>query len=178
MTKSKRNTLISLGLVLLFSIPLLVDSTALQTLRLKTFDALVPDQTPSDYFSILNITEEDVANEGGYPLPRKRLAQIHNELLSRGAMGVGWVIAFPQPDRFGGDEVFAESLGQGASVIASFENDNGKYPLTTGTVILGEDRGGFKAVEFKVVESDPGEFCTVAPNTMIFDEGEPIKRED
>ena len=39
-------------------------------------------------------------------------------------------------------------------------------------------RGGFKAVEFKVVETDPGEFCIVAPNTMLFDEGEPIKRED
>jgi len=39
-------------------------------------------------------------------------------------------------------------------------------------------RGGFKAVEFKIVETDPGEFCIVAPNTMIFDEGEPIKRED
>ena len=24
-------------------------------------------------------------------------------------------------------------------------------------------RGGFKAVEFKVVETDPGEFCIVAP---------------
>lgn len=39
-------------------------------------------------------------------------------------------------------------------------------------------RGGFKAVEFKVVETDPGEFCIVAPNTMIFDEGDAIKRED
>jgi len=39
-------------------------------------------------------------------------------------------------------------------------------------------RGNFKAVEFKVVETDPGEFCIVAPNTMIFDEGDPIKRED
>ena len=39
-------------------------------------------------------------------------------------------------------------------------------------------RGGFKAVEFKVVETDPGEYCIIAPNTMIFDEGEPIKREE
>lgn len=39
-------------------------------------------------------------------------------------------------------------------------------------------RGGFKAVEFKVVEVDPGEFCIVSPNTILFDEGEPIKRED
>ena len=39
-------------------------------------------------------------------------------------------------------------------------------------------RGGFKAVEFKVVEVDPGEYCIVSPNTMLFDEGEPIKRAD
>jgi transitional endoplasmic reticulum ATPase len=39
-------------------------------------------------------------------------------------------------------------------------------------------RGNFKAVEFKVVETDPGDFCIVAPSTMIFDEGEPIKREE
>ena len=31
------------------------------------------------------------------------------------------------------------------SVLAVFENENGKYPLTTGTVILGENKGGFKA---------------------------------
>ena len=39
-------------------------------------------------------------------------------------------------------------------------------------------RGGFKAVEFKVVEVDPGEYCIVSPNTLLFDEGEPIKREE
>merc|ERR1719473_80976 len=35
-----------------------------------------------------------------------------------------------------------------------------------------------RAVEFKVVEVDPGDFCIVAPDTVIFCEGEPIKRED
>lgn len=39
-------------------------------------------------------------------------------------------------------------------------------------------RGGFKQVEFKIVECDPKEYVIVSPNTMIFDEGEPIKRED
>jgi len=39
-------------------------------------------------------------------------------------------------------------------------------------------RGGMRAVEFKVVEVDPGDFCIVAPDTVIFCEGEPIKRED
>jgi len=39
-------------------------------------------------------------------------------------------------------------------------------------------RGSMRAVEFKVVETDPAEFCIVAPDTVIHCEGEPIKRED
>merc|ERR1712134_118372 len=39
-------------------------------------------------------------------------------------------------------------------------------------------RGGFRPVEFKVVETDPEDFCIVAPDTVIHCEGEPIKRED
>jgi transitional endoplasmic reticulum ATPase len=39
-------------------------------------------------------------------------------------------------------------------------------------------RGGMRTVEFKVVETDPGEYCIVAPDTEIFCEGEPILRED
>lgn len=33
-------------------------------------------------------------------------------------------------------------------------------------------------MEFKVVETDPQPYCIVAPDTEIFCEGEPIKRED
>merc|ERR1719420_950446 len=39
-------------------------------------------------------------------------------------------------------------------------------------------RGGMRAVEFKVVETDPDEYCIVAPDTVIHCEGEPVKRED
>ncbi len=49
-------------------------------------------------------------------------------------------------------------------------------PVKKGDLFL--VRGGFKAVEFKVVACEPGEFGIVAPNTMLFTEGEPIKRED
>lgn len=34
-----------------------------------------------------------------------------------------------------------------------------------------------RAVEFKVVETDPSPHCIVAPDTVIYCEGEPIKRE-
>ena len=39
-------------------------------------------------------------------------------------------------------------------------------------------RGGFRPVEFKIVETDPEKCCIIGPQTVIFDEGEPIKRED
>ncbi|CAN1252997.1 Cell division cycle protein 48 homolog [Linum perenne] len=39
-------------------------------------------------------------------------------------------------------------------------------------------RGGMRSVEFKVIETDPGDYCVVAPDTEIFCEGEPVRRED
>lgn len=35
-----------------------------------------------------------------------------------------------------------------------------------------------RSVEFKVVETDPSPYCIVAPDTEIYCEGEPIRRED
>ena len=49
-------------------------------------------------------------------------------------------------------------------------------PVRKGDLFL--VRGGFRPVEFKVVETDPGEYCIVAPDTVIHCEGEPIRRED
>ena len=133
----------------LLALPLLFQSTPTEIIKLKTFDALVKEQEPSGNFMILNITEEDVEREGGYPLPRKRLADIQLEILGKGALGVGWVISFPQPDRLMGDEDFARSLGYAPSVLATFEDGSLNYPKTTGTVIKGPDVGGLMSTGVK-----------------------------
>ena len=132
-------------LLTVLSLPLLFQFNAYQVLKLKTFDAFVPDGVPSGHFAILNITEEDIDREGGYPLPRSRLAEIQEELLNQGAIGVGWVIAFPHADRLGGDKDFAASMNYSRTVLPLFENDNGEYPDTVGTVILGDGTGGYVA---------------------------------
>ena len=126
----------------LLSLPLIFQSQPTEILKLKFFDAFVEQKEPSNFFTILNLDEEFVADEGGWPLPRQRLAEIHVDILNAGALGVGWVISFPQPDRMGGDAVFAEVLNYGGSVLAMFENPNGLYPKTSGTVLLGPDVGG------------------------------------
>ncbi|XP_050376415.1 cell division control protein 48 homolog E-like [Argentina anserina] len=49
-------------------------------------------------------------------------------------------------------------------------------PVRKGDLFL--VRGGMRSVEFKVIETDPSEYCVVAPDTEIFCEGEPVRRED
>jgi len=137
--------LYGLLLILLFIMPLIFQPTFYQVLKLRTFDRFVVTPEESGYFAVLSITEEDIDQEGGYPLPRDRLAEIHDNLLSRGATGVGWVIGFPHADRLGGDKKFAAALSHSSSVLALFENNNNEYPPTVGTVTLGEEVGGFKA---------------------------------
>jgi adenylate cyclase len=133
---------VSVGMLCL---PLLFNWQALEVLRLKVFDALVHTKDPSGHFVRLDITEKDLERMGGWPFPRKTLAGIHNELMYNGALGVGWVIAFPQPDRFGGDDLFNTALSASPSVLAMFENTNGSYPPTQGTVILGDGARGLRA---------------------------------
>ena len=133
-------------LIMLLGLPMYYQATPLQILKLKTFDYLIPEKEPTGYFTILNITDQDVRAEGGYPFPRKRLAEIQTQLVNKGALGVGWVIAFADKDRFGGDAIFSSSLEGVPSVLAMFESENGEYPPTTGTVILGDNITGIPAI--------------------------------
>ena len=121
----------------LLTLPLLFNAVPLEVLRLKTFDALVPEQSPTGHFTILNIDETFLDEQGGYPLPRETLAKIHKDIMDAGALGVGWVMLFPHPDRLGGDDEFSRALQSSASVIAMPEVANGLYPPTHGTVIKG-----------------------------------------
>ena len=136
-------------ILIILSLPLVFQSTPTEILKLKIFDTFIETPEESGNFVILNITEEDVEREGGYPLPRQRLAEIQMEILGKGAVGVGWVISFPQADRMGGDEDFARSLSYAPSVIAMFEDGKGKYPKPTGTVVKGEDNGGIVSLGVK-----------------------------
>jgi len=147
-------------ILIILILPLLYQSTPTEILKLKTFDTFVKKYEPSGNFVVLNITEEDVENEGGYPLPRKRLAEIQVELLEKGAIGVGWVMSFPQADRMGGDEVFATTLGYAPSVIAMFEDGKGNYPKFTGTVVKGNDIGGM------ITEGVKENLNTLSKNTL------------
>ena len=120
----------------------------LETVKLRTFDAFVEKQDPSGYFTILNITEDDIRSRGGFPFPRSEYAQIQYDIMTKGALGVGWTMNFTYPDRFNQDEIFANFIKDLPTVVATFENNNGKQPPLTGTVILGH-QGEVPGVEVK-----------------------------
>ena len=157
-------------LLIILVLPLIFQSTPTEILKLKIFDTFVTTPEPSGNFVILNIAEEDVANEGGWPLPRRTLAQIQVDLINQGAIGVGWVISFPQADRMGGDETFATTLGYIPSVLAMFENPNGKYPKTTGTVIKGDNPGGMLSQgvvqNIKILQDKSSQGIATAPTDI------------
>ena len=133
---------IALGLLCLH----IYKPSILEVVKLRAFDYAVKTEEPTGNIVLLNIAESDVRNEGGWPFPRDRLAQIHVDLLNAGALSVSWVAVFSEPDRFGGDEAFAEALSYAPSVIAMFETDGySEIPKTEGTVILGDDFGGVLA---------------------------------
>jgi len=136
----------TVALVAVLSLPLLFQSTLTEILKLRTFDYFVAEYEQSNYFAVLNITEKDIESEGGWPLPRARLAEIQDDLMQKGALGVGWSVAFPQPDRLGGDEEFARSLQGSNSVLAMYENEGSGFPETVGTVIIGNPVGGYSAL--------------------------------
>ncbi|KAF0990255.1 hypothetical protein HZS_3207, partial [Henneguya salminicola] len=49
-------------------------------------------------------------------------------------------------------------------------------PVHKGDIFI--TKGGIRPVEFKVIETDPSPFCIVSPQTQIYYEGDPIKREE
>ena len=128
----------------ILSIPLITQSTPTEILKLKVFDALVEKHKPSEYFTIINIDESTIQAEGGWPLPRSRIAEITEEIFANGAIGVGWVLSFVDKDRFenGGDDYLYKKLSSYPTVVATFSFDNQIYPSPEGTVILGEDAPG------------------------------------
>ena len=69
-------------------IPSIYTLSILEVIKLRTFDALVPVEQETGNFVILDISEDDLEKEGGWPLPREKLAEIHLKLLEKALLGL------------------------------------------------------------------------------------------
>ena len=67
----------------LLTIPLATQVGSSEILKLKVFDAFVEKHKPSEYFTIINIDESTIQAEGGWSLPRSRIAEITEEIFAK-----------------------------------------------------------------------------------------------
>ena len=104
-----KHSLVVLGLFLSLRV---FDPWPVETVRLKAFDTLfsLGDPVISEYLATYDIDEDALAEKGQWPWPRQDLAKLNDELLAAGAAAVVYTVLFPEADRFGGAQEFAESM--------------------------------------------------------------------
>ena len=97
----------------------LQDPWVKEVLRLKSFDYLLANEekSPSKDITIITIDEEAIEKHGQWPWPRDKLADLIVNLRQAETGIIVMPILFTEPDRFGGDWEFCETLGYG-TVIA------------------------------------------------------------
>jgi CHASE2 domain-containing sensor protein len=102
----------ALSVLAVFVLLRVFDPWPVETLRLKAFDALfsLGESVESQYLAVYEIDEKALEEKGQWPWPRQELAALNNTLLEQGAAAVVYSVLFPEPDRFSGDDAFAQSM--------------------------------------------------------------------
>lgn len=131
------HVLITLGLMVGIR---LLDPFLLESARLSFFDSLQRSQETavSEQIVLVDIDEKTLDKFGQYPIPRKIMAdeidKIENSIIA-------FNILFSEPDRFNGDEYFADILSwkQAVVAIAPSNRTNTDYrPPRIGTATFGD----------------------------------------
>lgn len=120
------------------------DSVFIQSLRSQTFDRLqlMDEVKHSSEVVIVNIGELSLKVWGQWPWPRQNIAQLIAELRQSGAGIIGLNTMFPEPDRFGGDQVLQSWIHQNGIVLSQTTSNRG-YKTTgphIGTATIGSSK--------------------------------------
>ena len=104
------------------------DPTLVEQIRLNTFDQYIktlPEQKSNDII-LVNIGEESLGKIGQFPWPRHEYAQMISDLRNINAGYIGFTIMFPEPDRFGGDDIFAQYMQDNGIILSQDVDANGR----------------------------------------------------
>ena len=113
----------------------------LESLRLRYFDQLIVNQEPvQNNIYTVNIDEASLEAKGQWPWPRNEYADILEELYSRGAGLVVWMVFMPEADRAGQDAEFALALQDYPVILNMLGAEQGKNePINPGASIINSD---------------------------------------
>jgi len=103
------------------------DPTPVQSLRSQTFDYYqqLDEVKQSNEVVVINIGEKSLQQWGQWPWPRQNIAQLISDLRNSNAGIIGLNVMFPEPDRFGGDEVLASWMNQNGIVLSQTPSSRG-----------------------------------------------------
>ena len=96
------------------------DPDIVEQLRLINFDYYQKYQETiqSESVVLLDIGEQSLDIKGQWPFPRQEFAQLISDLRNANAGMIGITIMFPEPDRFGGDEVFSSWVKDNGIILS------------------------------------------------------------
>ncbi len=129
-----------LTLALILSIRI-ADPAFIESVRLRYFDTLVTQKTPTDNnIYTVNIDESSLEKYGQWPLPRTEYAKIVQDLYARNAGLVVLNVLMAEPDRTGGDGSLSAILKQYPVVLGSVPSNKTKNePRVPGSAVLGPE---------------------------------------
>ena len=119
----------------------ILDPSIVEQTRLNIFDQYIkslPDKESE--VIMLSIDEESLEKLGQHPFPRHTYAQMIADLRNSNAGIISFTLMFPEPDRFGGDEVFASWIKDNGIVLSQQADSRGRSDAApyVGTATLGE----------------------------------------
>src|SRR6056300_606201 len=112
-----------------------------EILKLKSFDLLFQseEQTISPNIGVVTIDEASIEKYGQWPWKRDVLADLIYKLRESGVGVIMMPILFSEPDRLGGDEVFAQSLsGMGVVIAQVGTTQTNKNTVPRGIAKIGD----------------------------------------
>jgi len=90
----------------------------LESVKLKYFDNLIINQEPvNNDIVVVEIDDAALQQYGQYPFPRGTYAEIIQNISDQGASTIVFNIMMPEPDRFGEDDLLAQTLAQHRVVV-------------------------------------------------------------
>jgi len=135
-----------------------VDPSFVESIRLRYFDQLIVSQPKKEVpVHTVNIDEAALDKYGQFPFPRGTYADIIKELYRRDAGLVVFNVLMPEKDRFGQDNILANTIKQNPVVLPALGHTKSKNADHGSSVqLVGQDPSG-KFVEY------PGLINSVSP---------------
>jgi adenylate cyclase len=121
------------------------DSWLVETARMKTFDfyQVRAEQIPSDQIAIVEITDDDIENQGQWPWPRDKVAAVIEMIKQFQPALIVMPIIFSERDRFGQDQTLANQM-PGVVIAQAPSNKSSKTEGSPrGIAVIGENHASW-----------------------------------